>query len=411
MSRYPYIPPQFLQNQSVEEIHRRMMNMLPDDIDKSELQIPWDYTRPAAIEKAEYVEFSLNETIQIMFVLWSYGEWLDLLAQMEGITRRAANRATGYLLIRANPGAIIERGFQFATVSNLTPSVIFEAVETIICDGNPDETGQVTKNIPVQAFHGGTGGNVPPDTIILMVRPDSNVFYVTNPEAMTGGTPEELDDELRERVLETIRSGASWTGCDADYVRWAKEVSGVGQSIADPEWDDPNMPEEFHWVDNNGVRRCAGAVRLFVTDSNGTPANQQILDAVYNHIIRPDDRLKRKAPIGATLTVAAFLPLYIDISATVTLKEGENFDTVTERFRANLIKYWLIAASENDIRDVQSGLAHNYIKYVFIGSMLAETEGIANYDYTSLFVNGGTADILIPLGEYPVTREVTLIEH
>lgn len=407
---YPYTPPQHLQNQSVEEIHRRMMNMLPDDIDKSELQIPWDYTRPSAIEKAEYVEFELNETIKIMFVLWAYEEWLDLHAQREGITRRMANPASGKLLIKAKPGLSIEKGFLFSTSANLTPGVIFEATETVICAGIPDDKGQVTAIISVRALHGGISGNVPPDTVILMVKPDSDIFYVTNPEAMTGGTLEESDDELRERVLEAIRYGQSWTGCDADYVRWAREVPGVGQAITDAEWDDPNMPEKFHWIDSNGIRRCAGAVRLFIMDANGAPANQQILDAVYNYIIRPDDRMERKAPIGATLTVAAFSPLYVDISATVTLNDGEKPDAVVERFKANLIKYWLAAASENDIRDVQSGMAQNYIKYVFVGSTLAETMGVANYDHNTLLVNGGTADILIPLGEYPVTREVNLIE-
>lgn len=407
---YPYTPPPFLQNQSVDEIHSRMMNMLPDDIDKSELQIPWDYTRPAAIEKAEFVEFELNETIKTMFVLWADGKWLDYHAQREGISRKPANPASGNLLIKAKPGTIVTQDFQFATSANLTPSVIFEATETVVCDGEPNANGQVTAKIPVQALHGGINGNVPPDTIILMVKPDSNIFYVTNPKAMTGGTPEETDDELRERVLEAIRYGVSYTGCDADYVRWAKEISGVGNVIVDPEWDDPDLPESFHWTDNNGVRRCAGAVRLLIMDTNGSPANQQILDAVYNYIICPNNRTERKAPIGATLTVAAPSPLYVDISATVTFKEGEIRDTVIERFKANLTKYWLAAASENDIRDIQSGTAQNYIKYVFVGSTLAATAGIANYDHASLLVNGGTADILIPLGEYPVTREVYLGE-
>ena len=92
----------------------------------------------------------------------------------------------------------------------------------------------------------------------------------------------------------------------------------------------------------------------------------------------------------------------------MTLIEGEILSTVIDRFKANLDGYWLAASSENDIRDIQSGIAQNYIKYVFVGSTLAKTEGIANYDYSSLLVNGGTADIIIPIGEYPVTRTVNI---
>lgn len=408
---YSYTPPEFLQNQTADDIHRRMLDALPPGIDKSENNIPWDYTRPSALEKARFVQRELNETIKLIFPQWSYDEWLDLHAQREGLTRRAANPASGFLTVTGAKGTVIPLGFQFATPAKLTPSVIFESTKEIVLDGTPDSKGQVSVDIPIQAVDSGLVGNVAEDSIKLMVRPLSSISYITNNEPITGGTVAESDDELLERILEAIRYGISWTGNDADYVRWAREVPGVGQAITHPEWDDPNMPKKFHWTDYSGIRRCAGAVRLFIMDANGVPANQQIIDAVYNYIIRPDNRMERKAPIGATLTVSAFMPLYVDISANVTLKDGENLDTVMERFKANLIKYWLAAASENDIRDIQSGAMQNHIKYVFVCSTLAETEGIANYDHSTLLVNGGTTDIPIPLGEYPVTREVHLIEQ
>ena len=62
---YPYNPPPFLQEQSAEQIHSRMLANLPADIDKSQGNIPWDFTRPAALEKAEFAEFTLNETMGI----------------------------------------------------------------------------------------------------------------------------------------------------------------------------------------------------------------------------------------------------------------------------------------------------------------------------------------------------------
>jgi hypothetical protein len=41
---------------------------------------------------------------------------------------------------------------------------------------------------------------------------------------------------------------------------------------------------------------------------------------------------------------------------------------------------------------------------------LADTPGIRKYDYTSLLVNGGTADIVVDIGTFPVTGEVVLNE-
>ena len=42
--------PEFLQNTSVDEIHGEMLNSMPDDIDKSQGQHPYNYTRPTAME-------------------------------------------------------------------------------------------------------------------------------------------------------------------------------------------------------------------------------------------------------------------------------------------------------------------------------------------------------------------------
>ncbi|MCL2087661.1 MAG: baseplate J/gp47 family protein [Oscillospiraceae bacterium] len=387
----PYVQPEFLQNQSVDEIHGRMMDVMPNGIDKSENQIPWDFTRPSAIEKAHFVQFQLNETIQIAFPQWAYGRWLDYHAELQGLSRRAANSATGFLKVTGKSGIKVSQGFQFATPANLTPSVIFETTCEIEFEGVQDHAGNVTLDIPIKAVNGGIDGNVPPDTIILMVKPESGISYVSNVLATTGGTAEETDDDLRLRILDVAQRGESFTGCDADYVRWAREIAGVGNVIVNAEWNGP------------------GTVRIFVIDSNGQPANRAILDAVYEHIIRPDNRMERLAPIGATLTVSAPAPLYIDVFAVVTLVDGENMALVRDRFKANLDKYWLQATTENALIEVQNGSLYNAVKYVFVGSTLAQTAGVANY--SDLSVNTGLTDIIIPIGQFPVTREVMLIDN
>ncbi len=392
---YPYTPPAFLQGQSADEIHQRMMNALPIDIDKGEGQIPWDFTRPSALEKAEFVEFELNETIKIMFPQWAYDEWLDLHAEQQGITRRAANKATGYVTVHAAPGTAIPSGFLFATPASQTPSILFETLEDITITGEPNEKGLVAFDMQIQAVEGGKSGNVPADSVKLMVKPLSGISFITNREATSGGAPEESDDELRERVLDTAQRGISYVGCDADYIRWAKEVPAVGQAIVQPEWNDPNLPPEYHYIED-GETKCAGAVRLIIIDSNGEPANQQILDAVYNHIISPQNRIARLAPIGAHVTVAPPSPVRIDISALVIYDEGENPETVKARFMENLKSYWITAAEEGSV------------KYVSIGARLEETRGIANYSAKSLTVNGGKNDIPIAVGEFPVLGEVNL---
>ena len=402
---YPYDAPEFLRRQSAEEIHRRMLDSLPQGIDKSEGNIPWDFTRPPALEKAEMVEFTLNETVKLMFPQWSYGKWLDLHGEKVNGIRRAANRASGALSVTGTKGTVIPVGYQFATPAELTSSVLFEAIESVSLDGEPDSKGQVTRQVPIRALDGGLTGNVAEDAVKLMVKPMSGIAYVTNPEAITGGAEAESDADYLIRILDAMRNGSSMTGCVADYIRWGKEVPAVGQVIVDPEWPDPGLPEQFHYLDRLGRERCAGAVRLIIVDSSGLPANKQILDAVYIHIAGdgPED-IKRLMPIGAHLTVIAPEGLTVNIAAEVQLEEGADVEAVKERFRKNLAGYWLTVGQEA----VDDEIGHlGYIRWVQVGAVLAKTLGVI--DYTGLTVNGGTVNIPVEHVQYPVTGEVELI--
>ncbi|MBQ2633194.1 MAG: baseplate J/gp47 family protein [Oscillospiraceae bacterium] len=401
---YDYVAPDFLQGQSADEIHMRMLASLPSDITKEEGSIPWDFTRPSALEKAEFVEFTLNETIKLLFPQWSYGRWLDLHGERENCARRAANKASGTLDVTGVAGTVIPPGYQFATPAGLTASVLFETLESHVLEGTPDAGGMVTNEIAIQAVTGGVSGNVAAGTVKLMVSPINGIRLVTNPEAMTGGTEEEEDADYLVRILEKVRSGASMTGCNADYRRWAKEVAAVGECIVEPEWNDPDLPAAWRYTDTAGNAHCAGAVRLIIVDSNGEPANSQILEAVYGHIAGTGaEDPERLMPIGAHLTVQAPTAVTVSVAATVILADGEDIGTVTGRFRQALAEYWLEVAEE--AADDAAGRM-GYVRYVQIGAALAKTSGVV--DYTGLTANGGTANIAISMGEYPVTGEVAL---
>jgi uncharacterized phage protein gp47/JayE len=173
--------------------------------------------------------------------------------------------------------------------------------------------------------------------------------------------------------------------------------------IVIPEWNDPNRPAQFHYIDQFGAERCAGAVKLILIDQNGMPANTQIINAVYSHIMGSGETdVARLAPIGAHLTVVAPTGVEIDITATVILDTGEDIGTVTTRFMTGLTDYWLEAAQEAQ----ESAGGNGYVRYAQVGAVLAKTQGVV--DYTGLTINGATANIAITQEEYPVTGEVNL---
>ena len=102
-----FIAPDFLSGCDVDTIHEKMMTLLPDDIDKTEAGFAWDFTRPAALIAAELLEFYIPEIIKLMFPQWSNGKYLDYLAKMARVERKAPNFATAQLKITGSPGTII----------------------------------------------------------------------------------------------------------------------------------------------------------------------------------------------------------------------------------------------------------------------------------------------------------------
>lgn len=359
--------PSFLNDQDAETIHKRMMGELPPDIDDTEGGFPWDLTKPTALEKAEMLEFHLVETLKIMFPMWASDEWLDYHAKGRGMKRKPANQASGSLIITGIPGTTIPAGFKFATPSiDDRPSIEYETKEKYTIGENG------TVEIQVVASAAGTIGNVPARTITLMMTPIKGITSITNPDPVTGGTEEESDDELRGRIDELdATSEASFVGSDGDYKRWAEEVPGVGTALPMPEWAGP------------------GTVKVVVIDANGQPANSSIITAVYNNITSPDDRLQRKAPIGATVTVVAPTAKEINYSFVLEMQAGETEGMVLERFKEQLQVYYIEAKKEGVVR------------YTKISSILTNTSGVK--DYTSLTINGGIANIVLEEDEYPVT--------
>lgn len=367
MADYIFEAPDWLKNQNAETIHKRMMDNLPGNIDDTEGGFPWDFTKPTALEKAELLEFNMMETTKIMFPQFAYGIYLDYHAQAAGLKRKAAGYATGSVTVTGDPGIEIQKGFLFAVpASGGTAAIMFATTEDAIID----YTGSV--EIPIKAAAAGISGNVKADTIIIMATAElENIERVTNDEATSGGTEREDDEDLRQRIMDYYANlEASFVGCDADYKRWAMEVSGVGVVIVVPEWDGP------------------GTVLLVLIDENGAPASKAIVEAVHNHIVSPNDRDLRLAPIGATVTVKAPETIPINISCDLTLENGADSATVMAALKFALSAYFLEAKSAG------------VVKRSVIGSTIIGTDGVA--DYAHLRVNDDRTNIAVGSAQLPV---------
>lgn len=386
IERPTFVLPEWHRGEAAEQIQARMMGRLPADIDNIEGGFPYDFTMPTALEEDEIMNFFLIETLKIMFPMWSYGQYLNWHAKGVGITRRPANKASGTITVTGVPGTTIPAGTVFCVpaVSD-TPAIEYTTDEAAtISSPEPDGNGNTPEygavEIPVTAAVGGTACNVPADTIVIMSSPITGVVSITNEEAITGGTAEEDDDSLYERIALQEQNGESFVGNDADYIRWAKEVNGVGTVLIDTQYEE----EHPNWV------------KLVILDANGQPANEQILEAVYDHIMGPNNREnERLAPIGAVLFVEAPAGCSLTISVKgLELEEGATVEDVIRRFKENLEKYYIEAKEEGEVR------------WNMVHAIFTQTEGVE--DFENLSVNGGTFNITVEVEDYPVTEGVTI---
>ena len=376
-----FTTPVFLQNHSPQEVHELMKKILPPDLDLSPGGHAYNLTMPTALVIAELCEFVLPEVIKLIFPEYSYGEFVDAHAKVKGMTRREATAASGDLTITGNPKTVIPAGSIFSTAAiNNEPSVDYKTLEATTIP----ESGTTT--VTVVCTQTGIIGNTTENTIVLVSSRLSGITAVTNENPLTGGTDEESDESLIERIVEFNKSQSeSYVGSAADYKRWARSVPGVGNATVIPAQD------------------TSGTVTIIITDENGDPATDQLCTSVYNYIMGIGVPNERLAPINASLVISAPSTMQISITATVELADDTTLEAVKTAYMAQLALYLPVALDEGEI------------KYSRVAAALSATEGANDYSNLQIglkhgdTVTYGTSNIKITSNQLPMIDAGDLI--
>lgn len=369
---YEFTPPEFVDGAEPEEIQQRMMDALPDGIDDMPGGFPYDFTMPTAIEKSELIQFHLVRTLMLMFPQYAWGNWLDLHAAAAGIERRPAGYASGSVTVTGDPGTVIPDGAIFCTeATDSTPTLEYAADSMAIIP----ESGSVT--VEVTAVEAGRESNTKKNTVVFALTSIKGLSTVNNPDDITGGTDVESDEDLLERIEEeNFRDGATFIGNDSDYIRWAKEVVGVGDCIVVPTWNGP------------------GTVKLIIVDSNGEPANARLIEAVYDHIVSPHDRSLRLLPTAcAELTVEAATTKKISYTCTgLVYDDTTDIPTIVSQFKELVMKEY----SEAKVEGI---LVYNQVR-----PLITDIPGVSDFD--TFLMNGAEENIPLSNDEYAATDQV-----
>lgn len=375
MAQPEFIKPDFMENNSAEEIHERMMNNLPTDIDDMPGGFPYDFTMPAAEEKDEFINYHLVRALMIAFPQYAWDEWLDLHGQQVHIERHQPEKAYGNVKVSGTTGTEISVGTIFCTPATDTgPSIEYSSIKDAVIG----EDGYII--IAVEAVESGTGSNVAANTVAIMAKPNKAVTEVINPEPITGGTERENNDDYWDRIAAEYDNSMTYLGNDEDYIRWAKQA-GAGDCIVVPAAEGP------------------GTVKLVLIDGNGQPANEKLVQDVYDYIVSPKDRSKRLLPTAcAELICGPATTVKVNFTITgLVYDDTTDIEKIKKDFAEAVKAVYAKAKSENVLR-------YNDVRPLITGVEGTENSGIAGVeDFDTFLMDGDTKNIKLSKEEYPET--------
>ncbi|MEK4878938.1 MULTISPECIES: baseplate J/gp47 family protein [unclassified Paenibacillus] len=349
------------EDQTFETILERMLDRVPDGLDKREGSIIYDAMAPAAMELAQmYVELDINTNL--IFADTTSGDYLDRAVAWSGVTRKMATKAQlrGLFYNSSNALLDIPIGSRFAI-----GDINYKAIERLSL-GNYRMESETVGSAGNQTF----GALLPIDFINNLARAELT-------ELLVAGVDRETDKALYERYQERITKPVT-SGNRYQYEQWAREISGVGRAKAFPLWNGP------------------GTVKVVLLNNDMRKPSTAIVEAVQNFIDPTKDGMgEGVAPIGAVVTVVGATEFPINISVSVTLASGATTDQVKTQLETATRNYLATLAFTDSL-----------VRYTRIQSLILDIPPVI--DYTNLKVNNQTVNIQIPDDAVAVLGTVTV---
>ena len=164
-----------------------------------------------------YADYILRQ----MFPSTAVGEYLDAHAAQRGLTRKGGTKAVGRALFYAPAEEHDDVLIPAGTVVSTADGLRFVAdSDTILHDGDLAVTVNVT------AAHPGSAYNIIGNRLTVIVTPVMGIESVRNTVSISGGTDDESDEQLRERIADSFRNISN--GANAAYYHSvAMSVDGV----------------------------------------------------------------------------------------------------------------------------------------------------------------------------------------
>ena len=312
--------------------------------------------------------FSLNADIdwlkRAMFISTAQGEALELHARQRGIERRTGSKAVGTILVRVDSpleyDVVIPRGTVFSTSDGALRYI--SATEAIIYSG----TGSTF--VDVEAQYTGRRYNIESGLITTVVTYFSSGISVTNSSAFTGGSDDETDAQLRERLISSfskLSNGLNY----AYYKKLAESVDGVYSA---------NVSE---------IQQGSRTMNVYVAGKGAAADNSTIAEV---QSLMNENRIP-----GVYIMVVSAILTSKNVSVALTIKNGysvpKTLSTVTAAIREHF----------EGMRVGQSFIAAE------LGAKIIAVPGVENYTFTNTADAVANSSTLFTAGTLSVERSVS----
>lgn len=340
-----------------ELILQRMLDRVPDNLDKRESSPIYNALAPAAVElQLMYIEFDiiLQET---------FGD----TASREYLIRRAAERGihpypSTYAILKGEftPTSIdipIGSRFSLHDLNYYVKEKIEDGVYQVECEEPGVKGNQYFGDlIPIEYIDG-------LETAKLT-------------EILIPGEDEEDTESLRSRYFASFDT-KSYGGNKKDYIDKTNSIAGVGSTKVTPIW------------------KGGGTVKLTILNSNFDKASPTLIDTVQQ-IIDPtkDGHGLGVAPIGHIVTVDTAEEVTVNITCNITFDDGYSFSILKPQIEQVVSDYLL------ELRKDWANQNNLIVRITQIETKILGIEGVIDIGGTK--INDSASNLILSTYQIPI---------
>lgn len=355
------------ENQTYENILERMLDRVPDDVDKREGSVIYNACAPAAWELAAmYAELGIN--MELSFADTASGEYLSRRVAEFGVNRKQASKAKrkGKFFDASGQPLDVPIGSRYAieNISFIAAIKVEAGSFTLECE----QSGSIGNKV--------FGALLPIDFVEKLARAELSDILVP-------GDDDESDDSLRQRYIAAVNEPA-FGGNVSDYKQKITSIDGVGAVKIFPVWQ------------GGGTVKCTLCTSEWVVPPPSMIDDiQTLVDPVVNN-----GKGIGLAPIGHRVTIAAVKDVAIDIVTKVVLDTGMTAGQVEDSIKEAVEIYLL------NLRRNWAKVTNIVVRIAQIEAAILNVTGVIDVSGTTL--NGQANNLILGDEEIPMLKAVTV---